>query len=229
MDKISCSRGQSGKGVTHSGTYSEGSCLVHAGYQCCSHCLGDLDVILGNLSAYVREGHCCAGPGNRVRRCWTGLFDTFYYRGWNLTSATQIDNPEFVNGVVRKTCDGCSVGCCTDRREYSPGPTNRFYSIFNTDEPVVIEEPLSAMNGTLRRMWKVIDRPECLELVAPVDVSSKKYFYNANYIIKCPLTNLLNYPIGTITVGFSASGPADAVSKTSAISKRVTGYLNASF
>lgn len=115
------------------------------------------------------------------------------------------------------------------RHDLTGIPFTEATATFYTDEPVVIEEPLSAMNGTLRRMWKVIDRPECLELVAPVDVSSKKYFYNANYIIKCPLTNLLNYPIGTITVGFSASGPADAVSKTSAISKRVTGYLNASF
>jgi hypothetical protein len=53
--------------------------------------------------------------------------------------------------------------------------------------------------------------------------------YELNRVVECPLTNLLNYPIGKITVGFSADSTVSdevAVSKTATIAKRVTGYLN---
>jgi hypothetical protein len=91
------------------------------------------------------------------------------------------------------------------------------------------DEPVSSMNESLRMIWKEIDKPECTVLYGPVDSSSRRYFkaYNLSKVVQCPLTNLLNYPIGTITVGFSAGDTNDtiAVSKTSAIAKRVTGYL----
>ena len=91
------------------------------------------------------------------------------------------------------------------------------------------DEPVSSMNESLRMIWKKIDKPECTVLYGPVDSSSRRYFkaYNLRKVVQCPLTNLLNYPIGTITVGFS-EGDTDetvAVRKTSAIAKRVTGYL----
>jgi hypothetical protein len=91
------------------------------------------------------------------------------------------------------------------------------------------DEPVSSMNMSLRRIWTQIDKPECTVLYGPVDSSSRRYFkaYNLHKVVQCPLTNLLNYPIGTITVGFSAGDTNDtvAVNKTSAIAKRVTGYL----
>lgn len=93
------------------------------------------------------------------------------------------------------------------------------------------EEPLSAMNKSLRTMWKRIDRPECITIHNGIDNSSHKYFkeYELNRVVICPLTNLLNYPIGVIAVGFSASdnvkSEEEVVKKTSAIARRITGYL----
>jgi hypothetical protein len=93
------------------------------------------------------------------------------------------------------------------------------------------EEPLSALNRSLRMMWKEIDRPECIIIRKGVDNSTSAYFrkHDLGRAVICPLTNLLNYPIGTITVGFSA-GDAElsdrvVLSKTHNISKRITGYL----
>lgn len=92
------------------------------------------------------------------------------------------------------------------------------------------DEAISSMNGSLRQIWGRIDRPECIVLNSPVDSSSRKYFkaYGLTKVIECPLTNLLNYPVGTITVGFSAGNTSDevGVKKTEAIAKRVTGYLS---
>lgn len=94
----------------------------------------------------------------------------------------------------------------------------------------VDDEPLSAMNGSLRRMWSDIRDPRCVVLSAPVDTSSRKYFknYGLTRVIECPLTNLLNYPIGTVAIGFSGGTVNDkvAIDKTSTIAKRITGYLD---
>lgn len=92
------------------------------------------------------------------------------------------------------------------------------------------EEPLSALNKSLMMMWEdKIDRPECIIINKGVDSSTNRYFrkYKLSRAVICPLTNLLNYPIGTITVGFSTSDTSDAIAlqKTSAIAKRITGYL----
>ena len=93
------------------------------------------------------------------------------------------------------------------------------------------EEPLSALNKSLTQMWQEIDRPECITIKQGIDNSTSKYFreYKLNRVVICPLTNLLNYPIGTITVGFAASdtvvGDAVVLQKTSTIAKRITGYL----
>jgi hypothetical protein len=92
-------------------------------------------------------------------------------------------------------------------------------------------EAVSTMNTSLRKIWVIIDKPTCVVLDGPVDSSTRKYFmaYELNRVVECPLTNLLNYPIGKITVGFSADSTVSdevAVSKTATIAKRVTGYLN---
>ena len=92
-------------------------------------------------------------------------------------------------------------------------------------------EAVSTMNTSLRKIWAEIDKPSCVVLNAPIDSSTRKYFmaYELNRIVECPLTNLLNYPIGKITVGFSADNTISdevAVTRTAAIAKRVTGYLN---
>jgi hypothetical protein len=80
-------------------------------------------------------------------------------------------------------------------------------------------------------VWQEIDRPKCVVLYNPVDLSTKRYFYShgLNRAIVCPLVNLLNYPIGIIVVGFSEGNTSEdewAIAKTSQIGKRVAGYLN---
>jgi hypothetical protein len=97
------------------------------------------------------------------------------------------------------------------------------------------EERLSELNTSLRMMWREIDKPECIIIKSGVDHSTRKYFreYQLNRAVICPLTNLLNYPIGTITVGFSASNAQFSdrfvLQKTHLVARRVTGYLNESF
>lgn len=94
-----------------------------------------------------------------------------------------------------------------------------------------VDEPLSAMNNSLRTMWKRIDRPECIVTYSPNDISSNRYFteFKLNREVQCPLTNLLNYPIGTISVGFSDGNTVSdevAIELTTTMAKRITGYLN---
>lgn len=93
------------------------------------------------------------------------------------------------------------------------------------------EEPLSSSAVTLRRVWDDIDNPKCIITYTPQDSSSMIYMRNFNIskMVTCPLTNLLNYPIGTLTVGFSESDTLNEeviLTRTQAISRRITGYLN---
>lgn len=97
-----------------------------------------------------------------------------------------------------------------------------------------LDEPISAMNKSLRQVWNRIDRPECIVLYSPVDISTRRYFkaHKLNRAVVCPLVNLLNYPIGVMIVGFSESSTVsdeEAEKKTSVLAKRVTGYLNAGY
>jgi len=93
------------------------------------------------------------------------------------------------------------------------------------------DEPVSASNRSLRRVWQQIDKPECVIISSPVDISTRKYFktHNLNKMAICPLVNLLNYPIGVMLIGFSEGNTTSSdeviIQRTSAIAKRVTGYL----
>jgi len=93
------------------------------------------------------------------------------------------------------------------------------------------DEPISAMNKSLRQVWQRIDKPNCAVFYSPSDISSRKYFkaHNLHRVVVCPLVNLLNYPIGILIVGFSESNTVSdetAITQTSLIAKSVTGYLN---
>lgn len=108
-------------------------------------------------------------------------------------------------------------------------------TFFSSNYEISEEERISSLNASLRLMWNDIDSPECIILYKGIDHSTRKYFrdYNLNRVVICPLTNLLNYPIGTVTVGFSASDApiSDQIvlRKTHLIAKRITGYLDESF
>lgn len=92
------------------------------------------------------------------------------------------------------------------------------------------EEPLSASNRSLRRMWRSIDKPECILLNQGIDISTRRYMnnYSLSRVVICPLTNPLKYPIGTITIGLEPDNrlsDGQVLTRTHLVAKSVTGYL----
>lgn len=91
---------------------------------------------------------------------------------------------------------------------------------------------LSSYNASLRLMWRDIDSPHCIILQRGVDPTTSRYFreYSLTRVAICPLTNLLKYPIGTITVGLTAENTLNdtvVLNKTQKVARGVIGYLNA--
>lgn len=149
----------------------------------------------------------------------------------------QLDNAALVNDAIENLraslkADNIVVKQFHNGKHDLTGlPFTESTSTFYTATYASLEdEPLSSMNNSLRLMWREIDRPECIVIYSPSDVSTAKYFaeYKLTKEVRCPLTNLLNYPIGVISVGFSEGNTNDqiAIVKTAAIAKRITGYLN---
>jgi len=106
--------------------------------------------------------------------------------------------------------------------------TTTFYTE-NFNE-IKMEEPLSASNRSLRKMWASIDKPRCIILTKGIDASTRWYFetYDLSRVAVCPLTNPLKYPIGTVTVGMPAQSTASdsqVITRTSVIANSVVGYL----
>lgn len=93
-------------------------------------------------------------------------------------------------------------------------------------------EPISTMSTSLSRVWRRIDNPECIVLVDyGIDKTTKSYMAENELgsVIVCPMVNLLNYPVGTLTVGFKRKDPGQGtVDKIQTIATQVTGYLNGS-
>lgn len=92
-------------------------------------------------------------------------------------------------------------------------------------------EHIALMDKSLNKVWRRIDSPSCVIIEEPVDVSTRRYFkaHNLDRATICPLVNLLNYPIGIITVGTSKGNQMSdglLLTKTSNVAKTVTGYLN---
>lgn len=94
------------------------------------------------------------------------------------------------------------------------------------DSLLEADEPLSSMSTSLSRIWKRIDEPKCIVLDSPVDKTTKYYMSRneLNFIIICPMVNLLKYPVGTITVGLKTL-PEGSVEKVHDVATQVTGYL----
>lgn len=111
---------------------------------------------------------------------------------------------------------------------FTEASTTYFVDPVDGHDPIK-EEPIGSMHKSIGQMWARIDRPSCVMLYNPVDISTRRYFkaHNLKSAAFCPLTNLLNYPIGVVVVGFSEGDTDDEVvlAKTSALAKRVTGYL----
>ena len=155
----------------------------------------------------------------------------------------QLHNSDIINGALEKLRTDLRADNVEIRQFHNgkhdltgipfTGVATTFYvdPLDNDGHEVLSDEPISAMNKTLRQVWQRIDRPECTVLYSPVDSSTRRYFkaHNLNRGVVCPLVNLLNYPIGVMIVGFSDSNTLSdqkAIEQTSMIAKRVTGYLN---
>ncbi|MGA1773157.1 MAG: hypothetical protein ACO387_03505 [Flavobacteriaceae bacterium] len=89
------------------------------------------------------------------------------------------------------------------------------------------EEPISASSTSLHLMWKEIDKPSCITLDHGVDRATKYYMdaYELESIIVCPMINLLNYPVGTITVGYSKQSDMRDSTLVKGVAQQITGYL----
>jgi hypothetical protein len=144
----------------------------------------------------------------------------------DLRAATKADNI-----IIRQFHNG--------RHDLTGIPFTSISTTFYADpidehEPFV-DEPISAMNKSLRQVWQRIDSPECIVLYSPVDASTRRYFkaHNLNRAVVCPLVNLLNYPIGIMVVGLSEESSTvsdiEVQTKTSVLAKQAAGYLNAGY
>ena len=100
-----------------------------------------------------------------------------------------------------------------------------FYAMDNELEQM--EEPLSSMSTSLSKVWAKIDEPDCILLDHGIDKNTKHYMdvYELNAVIICPMTNLLKYPVGTITVGYKNRDLLD-LNEVRSVSSQVTGYLD---
>lgn len=108
-----------------------------------------------------------------------------------------------------------------------------FYEMRQSSDDLQEEnEPISAMSTSLSRVWKRIDDPECIVLLDNgVDKTTKHYMevHELGSVIICPMVNLLNYPVGTVSVGFKRSDPGKGtVQKVKNVASQVTGYLDGS-
>ena len=150
----------------------------------------------------------------------------------------QLESAELVNGAIENLAidlDAHSIVIRqfhNGRHDLTGIPFTESTSTFYTEkfDEVKIEEPLSASNRSLRRMWSSIDKPQCIILTRGIDISTSRYFYKyeLSRVVVCPLVNPLKYPIGTITVGLpaqSTTSDKEIVARTHAISKSVVGYL----
>lgn len=90
-----------------------------------------------------------------------------------------------------------------------------------------MEEPLSSMSTSLSKVWAKIDEPACIVLDYGIDKNTKHYIdvYELDTVIVCPMTNLLKYPVGTVTVGYKNRDLLD-LNEVRSVSNQVTGYLD---
>ena len=150
----------------------------------------------------------------------------------------QLESAELVNEAIENLAidlDAHSVVIRqfhNGRHDLTGIPFTEATTTFYTEkvDEIKIEEPLSASNRSLRKMWSSIDNPQCIMITKGIDISTSRYFskYELSRVAVCPLVNPLKYPIGTITIGLPAQSTAsdkEIVSRTHAISKSVVGYL----
>ena len=150
----------------------------------------------------------------------------------------QLESAELVNSAIENLATDLGAHSVVirqflnGRHDLTGIPFTEATTTFYTSkfDEIKTEEPLSASNTSLRRMWRSIDNPKCVIVSQGIDVSTRRYFnnYPLARVAICPLVNPLNYPIGTITVGLgleSFASDEQVLTRTHVIAKSVTGYL----
>lgn len=66
--------------------------------------------------------------------------------------------------------------------------------------------PLSTMNRLMLEMWKDKEKPTCVAMetqkIPDTSFKLRQEHYGNTFISLCPITNVLDYPIGYIAIGF---------------------------
>ena len=150
----------------------------------------------------------------------------------------QLESAELVNSAIENLATDLGAHSVVirqfhnGRHDLTGIPFTEATTTFYTSrfDEIKTEEPLSASNSSLRRMWRSIDNPQCIIVNQGIDISSRRYFntYTLSRVAICPLVNPLNYPIGTITVGIgpeSIASDEQVLIRTHVVAKSVTGYL----
>lgn len=150
----------------------------------------------------------------------------------------QLESAELVNAAIENLATDLGAHSViirqfhNGRHDLTGIPFTEATTTFYTSkfDELKTEEPLSASNTSLRRMWRSIDNPQCIIILQGIDISTRRYFnnYGLSRVAICPLVNPLKYPIGTITVGLgpeSIASDQQILTRTHVIAKSVTGYL----
>lgn len=93
--------------------------------------------------------------------------------------------------------------------------------------------PLSTMNHLMLDMWKDKNNPQCVAMsVKEIEDTAYKLRMEGSgnkFMSLCPITNLLNYPIGYIGIGYDFQPKPEEIPKLLAYEKlmtaRIAGYL----
>lgn len=104
---------------------------------------------------------------------------------------------------------------------------------FGLSDSAYDTRPLSTMNNTLREIWKSHDKPHCVvksvKSVRDYELKNLLESRGVNKVAYCPMTNLLNYPVGVISLGYvqTENTPSDQVimQEMQKLSDKIVGFL----
>lgn len=94
--------------------------------------------------------------------------------------------------------------------------------------------PISTMNNIMLDMWKDKEKPQCIakatSQLRDIGYKNRMESIGIGFVTLCPLTNIRNYPIGYLSVGYRESDPDPEkidilLDYQRTLSARIAGYL----
>lgn len=141
-----------------------------------------------------------------------------------------VDSSDASGALVRQFHNG--------RRDLTGLPftyvSTTYISLANPNQRVERAEfesyPISTGSITFGEMWQVYNDPQCVthkvaDIRDPI-LASSFASYRFNYVVICPLTNLLKYPMGVLVVGYNYDPGEKQITATKDVANSITGYLN---